>query len=103
MEEVPASETIRSRKEETQPLLSKAQGCADSSCGTGQTSALLPADRDKSLEKEAKLMDRDFTAIKEYEFTEATNCFSSALSSRLHIMENLLVNVSMQIIHVHCP
>lgn len=24
-------------------------------------------------------MDRDFTAIKEWEFTEATNCFSGAL------------------------
>lgn len=96
VEEVPDSKRIAPGTEETQPpnveetqvtnqatIESMAQGGTESSCSTAQTSALLSdADRDKSLEHAAELMARGSTALKECDFSEATECFSRALEIR---------------------
>lgn len=97
VEEVPDSKRIAPGTEETQPpnveetqvtnqatIESMAQGGTESSCSTAQTSALLSvADRDKSLEHAAELMARGSTALKECDFSEATECFSRALEIRV--------------------
>ncbi|KAK9285157.1 hypothetical protein L1049_024343 [Liquidambar formosana] len=83
-------ETLASNAEQTQTsneatVESHTQGGTESTCNNNaETSALTSdGDREKSLEFADELMERGSKAVKEGDFTEATECFSRALEIRV--------------------
>ena len=79
----PTGQVAQSSNEAT--IESNAQGDTESSCNNNADTSARPsdADREKSLEYAEELMEKGSKAVKEGDFSEATDCFSRALEIRL--------------------
>ena len=79
----PTGQVAQSSNEAT--IESNAQGDTESSCNNNADTSARPsdADREKSLEYAEELMEKGSKAVKEGDFSEATDCFSRALEIRV--------------------
>lgn len=79
----PTGQVVQSSNEAT--IESNAQGDTESSCNNNADTSARPsdADREKSLEYAEELMEKGSKAVKEGDFSEATDCFSRALEIRV--------------------
>lgn len=88
-------ETVSPNGEENQTTneatIESAQGGTESTCNKGDKENHSDGERENSLDFADELMEKGSNAMKDSDFSEATDCFSRALEIRLTFLSTFLL------------